>query len=82
MFRKQRKTLRYIQVRVEMATTDRRDGYTSYTAYPMSKPLECYNYLQPASEWKEEDGALVLLVRIPSRFRLSGSCVFFLDSIL
>ncbi|XP_011024111.1 PREDICTED: uncharacterized protein LOC105141070 [Populus euphratica] len=32
----------------------------------MSKPLECYNYLQPASEWKEEDGALVLLVRIPS----------------
>ncbi|KAG6760542.1 hypothetical protein POTOM_037065 [Populus tomentosa] len=56
-----------------MATTDRRDGYTSYTAYPMSKPLDCYNYLQPASEWKEEDGALVLLVRIPSRFQLSGT---------
>ncbi|KAL3579525.1 hypothetical protein D5086_021029 [Populus alba] len=56
-----------------MATTDRRDGYTSYTAYPMSKPLDCYNYLQPASEWKEEDGALVLLVRIPSRFQLSDS---------
>lgn len=49
-----------------MATTDRGDGFTSYTAYPMSRPLELYNYLQPASEWKEEDGALVLLLRIPS----------------
>ncbi|KAJ6720060.1 HEAT SHOCK PROTEIN 26 [Salix viminalis] len=49
-----------------MATTDRGDGFTRYTAYPMSRPLELYNYLQPASEWKEEDGALVLLLRIPS----------------
>ncbi|KAG5237929.1 inactive protein RESTRICTED TEV MOVEMENT [Salix suchowensis] len=48
-----------------MATTDRGDGFTRYTAYPMSRPLELYNYLQPASEWKEEDGALVLLLRIP-----------------
>ena len=60
-----------------MATTDRGDGYTSYTAYPMSRPLELYNYLQPASEWREEDGALVLLLRIPSRFQLSGIlCIF------
>jgi len=50
----------------------------------MSKPLECYNYLQPASEWKEEDGALVLLVRIPRKVPVVWyMCIFFgLNSVI